>query len=216
MSFAKRRAAAAFALFAALSTAAPSGAATPAVDPWQALRELRRALAAAGELVGDFRQSYVPAGFTEAESERGEISLALPDCLRWDYLEPYPKSYLLCGSRLHVWTRGEPQGQRHFVDPEAQPGLDLLILPQPELEKRYRATVRQTAEGGLAIAFEPAGDQARLVEATVELDAARARPTALSYRDREGNRTRFDFGELRHFADATRFTAPPTIDWREP
>lgn len=200
-------------LSAALAGAAP---ASEAIDPWQALSELRLHLAAAGDLGAPFTQRYVPAGFADGDEESGEITLALPDCLRWDYVEPYPKAYLLCGSRLHIWVKGEPQGERLFVDPEEQPGLDLLLLPTAELEKRYRATAKIALQGRIEIQLLPSAGEARLAQATIELDPSTQRITTLAYRDREGNETRFRFGDFRQVEDPAIFTPPPTIDWREP
>lgn len=208
------------AIFAFVALCAPLAAAPPAeaeaIEPWQALSELRLHLAAAGDLAAPFTQRYVPAGFADGDEEKGEITLALPDCLRWDYVDPYPKAYLLCGARLHVWVKGEPQGERHIVDPEAQPGLDLLLLPTAELEKRYRATAKSALQGRIEIQLVPAAAEARLAQATIELDPSTQRITALAYRDREGNETRFRFGEFRQIEDPAIFTPPPSIDWREP
>jgi outer membrane lipoprotein-sorting protein len=213
----------AFAAIGASARGVEPGAATErgaepgaAIDPWQALQELRLHLAATGELAAPFTQSYVPAGFSTGEEERGEVALALPDCLRWDYSDPYPKSYLLCGARLHSWVRGEPEGQRMRVDTEGQAGLDLLLLPIDELTQRYRATATAAAGSRIAVTLRPANDASSLTEATFELDPSTQRPTRLDYSDREGNRTSFRFGEFGLLDDPARFTPPPAISWREP
>ncbi len=123
---------AAGALFLGLVTPALVAAApqAPAIDPWRALTELRLHLAASGALGAKFRQSYVPAGFATGDEETGRVALALPDCLRWDYSEPYPKAYLLCGSRLHTWVTGEPVVSRAQVKGEqADSGLTQGLDP---------------------------------------------------------------------------------------
>lgn len=209
-----------FGLLAVALLAPAGGAAAPAadagsIDPWRTLEELRRALDAAGDLQATFTQRYVPAGFADGDEERGAITIGLPDCLRWDYSEPYPKAYLLCGSRLHTWVRGEPQGQRLHVEPEEQPGLDLLLLPASDLSARYGATAKAAAAGRVEITLTPAKPDAGLAEATFEIDPSTHRPTALAYRDREGNVTRFAFGEFRKIDDAAIFTPPPSMEWKE-
>jgi outer membrane lipoprotein carrier protein len=190
--------------------------AEPAVDPWRALEELRLHLAASGDLAAPFTQTYVPAGFATGDEEQGKLTLALPDCLRWDYAEPYPKSYLLCGSRLHTWVQGEPQGQRLAVVPEEQPGLDLLLLSSAELRKRYSARGRAAAQGRIEVVLTPKAAESRLADVSFELDRATQRPTAIAYSDRDGNRTRFRFGDFRLIDDPAIFTPPPTLEWREP
>jgi len=192
--------------------AGPSG---DPVDPWQALAQLRLHLAASGALVGDFVQTFVPAGFASGEEESGRVALAIPDCLRWDYLTPYRKSYLLCGPWLHSWVEGEPRGQRVHVDLREQSGLDLLLLPVGELMRRYRASAR-TERGEIVVELEPTDAARALERVTIAFDPASQRPTALAYGDREGNATRFRFLGFRSIEDPDLFSPPGELEWTEP
>lgn len=195
--------------------AAP-GTPSPAIDPWQALTELRLHLAASGALAAGFRQSYVPAGFATGDEEVGRVALALPDCLRWDYSEPYPKSYLLCGSRLHTWVAGEPQGERLHVEARNEAGLDLLLLPVEQLKARYTAAARPAGGGAIAVELVPTAADSRIARAELHFDLASQRPTELSYRDRDGNLSTFRFGAFELLDDDTHFTAPTDLVWQEP
>ncbi len=185
------------------------------IDPWQALSELRLHLAASGALAAGFEQSYVPAGFATGDEESGRVALALPDCLRWDYSEPYPKSYLLCGSRLHTWVAGEPQGERLHVEARDEAGLDLLLLPVELLKARYTAVARQESGGRIAVELQPTAPGSLLAEATLAFDPSTQRPTALSYRDRDGNASHFSFSAFELLDDDTAFTPPATVVWKE-
>ena len=209
---------AAGALFLGLVTPALVAAApqAPAIDPWRALTELRLHLAASGALGAKFRQSYVPAGFATGDEETGRVALALPDCLRWDYSEPYPKAYLLCGSRLHTWVTGEPQGERLHVEARDEAGLDLLLLPVEQLQERYRAVAKVAAGGAIDVELVPTDPGSRIAQAQITFDLASQRPTALAYRDRDGNRSSFRFEAFESVGDATLFTPPSTLIWKEP
>src|SRR5688572_24784344 len=90
--------------------------AAAANDPWEVLEGARRSLVEAGPTGASFNQTYVPAGFTSGERESGQLAFALPDCLRWDYLDPFPKSFLLCGGVAHQWNPEDGTGQRFEVD----------------------------------------------------------------------------------------------------
>src|SRR3954471_2172584 len=79
-------------------------AAAQEVDPWAALKTVRQSLVDAGPTGASFVQTYIPSGFSSGEKESGKLALALPDCLRWDYTAPYPKSFLICGGVLHAWN----------------------------------------------------------------------------------------------------------------
>lgn len=199
---------------ALLFSPAIARAAEPA-DAWRALERLRRALAER-PLSGDFVQTFTPAGFTSGETENGRLAVSMPDCLRWDYVEPFRKSFLVCGSRAWSWVEGEPRGQRVTIDARREMGLDLLLLPAAELVERYRASVAEHSGGELELALEPLGEEAPLVAANLTLAAGGDRPSALDYRDREGNVTSFRFSNWRTLDDGGSFSPPPGIEWAEP
>jgi hypothetical protein len=191
-------------------------AAAPAPDPWRTLERLRVALAADGTLVAEFRQSFLPAGFTSGDVEAGELALAMPDCLRWDYRDPYHKTFLVCGDRAWSWVEGEPRGQRFTIAADREMGLDLLLLPAAELARRYRAVAVRTARGDLEITLEPLAAGAELVAATLLTDGNARRPLALDWRDREGSVTSFRFTGWRAGIDHEPFAPPLEVEWSEP
>jgi len=89
----------------------PAAVGAAEIDPWSVLSGVRESLVAAGPTGAEFSQVYVPAGFTSGEKEAGKLALALPDCLRWDYVAPYPKSFLLCAASSTPGTpRTRPAG----------------------------------------------------------------------------------------------------------
>jgi Outer membrane lipoprotein carrier protein LolA len=200
-----------------LYLAAPAAFAAPAnTDPWQALERLRGALASSGPLAADFSQSYVPAGFEAGDVERGTIAVSMPDCLRWDYREPFAKSFLVCGARAWSWVEGEPRGQRTTIDAEREMGLDLLLLSSASLADRYRATIAATPEGGSELTFEPLDPKSELVAATLVVASGGERPLALDWRDREGNVTSFRFDGWRAPSEPTPFAPPSELEWSDP
>lgn len=204
------------ALLLVILSVATAAASPPAEDPWEALDRLRQRMAAPGGLAAEFVQTFTPAGFASGEVESGRVALHLPDCLRWDYLDPYRKSFLVCGSRAHSWVEGEPRGQRTTIEARHEMGLDLLLLPIAELRGRYRAAAQTTPEGQLDLLLEPLAADSPLAAANLALDRARERLATLEYRDREGNVTSFRFSGYRALDDPDAFTPPPELDWQEP
>lgn len=204
------------ALVAIALAAAALGAEPATIDPWATLEKLRRALSDAGPLRGDFVQTYTPAGFASGETESGRIAASLPDCLRWDYLVPYRKSFLVCGSRAWSWVEGEPSGRRITIDARNETGLDLLLLRTGELEKRYGAQASRLADGGTELTLAPLDSDADLVVANLSLAPGDGRISALDYRDREGNVTSFRFSNWMPLADAEGFAPPAEVEWTEP
>ena len=189
--------------------------------PWSLLTSVRDSLVEAGPTRADFVQTYVPAGFSSGEEETGTLSLELPDCLRWDYSEPYPKSFLLCGDTAWYWNPEDGEGRRYPVERAEEPGLDLVLLGVDQLEERYRIERQDGAAGASAgdaadavtLELTPSEDSARLRSATLVVDPEARRILRLSYLDPEGNLTRFDLEDYRPLRDASAFEVPAGIEW---
>jgi len=200
----------------ALLVAAPSFAED--ATAWSVLDAARKSLAASGPERAEFVQTYVPAGFSSGEEESGRIAFRLPDCLRWDYSEPYPKSFLVCGERVYSWNAEDRRGQTAAVDRESQPGLDLLLLPVEELSGRYDASAEGTGSGRVAVHLEPRAGMAgrtELTGATLVVDTRSDRLVEVSYQDQEGNRTTFRISGYEALPDRGVFDPPGGISWEE-
>ena len=185
---------------------------------WAVLDTARKSLAASGPERAEFVQTYVPAGFSSGEEEAGRIAFRLPDCLRWDYDEPYPKSFLVCGERVYSWNSEDRRGQSAAVDRESQPGLDLLLLPVDELSGRYDAKAEDAGAGRVTVHLEPRAGmagQTELTGATLVVDTRSDRLVEVSYQDREGNRTTFRITGYEALPDRSVFDPPDGISWEE-
>lgn len=199
------------ALLLPLFTAVPAQAA----DPWQTLRSVRESLEAGGATTASFVQTYQAQGFETTETETGSIAFDLPDCLRWTYEEPYPKSLLLCGSIVHTWVPGDDAGRRYHVDPGNEPGLDLLLLSTEDLRVRYRAEARQGEEGTAVIHLEPLAGAAGLRSAALTVDEESHRLVALEYVDEEGGRNLYKITGYRPLTEDGTFTPPEGLEWSD-
>lgn len=195
-------------LFAALAVP------VAAQSPWELLEKLRSGLQAEGPLTAPFVQTYVPAGFSTGDSERGHLSMWLPDCLRWSYEEPQPKCFLLCGGEVYQWVPGEAAGRRFEVEAKDEPGLDLLLLSVESLRERYVASSARSPQGGWDIELATPPEAGRF-HARLSLDAAGKRVTALEYTDDEGNRTRFELGAATVLRHTALFRPPVDVTWSE-
>lgn len=184
-------------------------------DPWASLDRVRDSLAAAGPSRAAFTQTYVPAGFSSGETESGTLALSLPDCLRWDYRKPYSKSFLLCGEVAHYWNAEDRAGRRYTIDRENEPGLDLLLLGVEELKTRYRATQKRAENGRVTIDLVPRKRLEAVASASLVVDPVANRLVGISYRDREGNFTRFAISDYRRLDGDTTFDPPRHIRFQE-
>ena len=200
---------------AALLLLAGTGANAADSNPWTALESLRGGLRAQSPLQADFVQTYTPAGFTEGETEEGRVAISLPHCLRWDYAEPFAKSFLLCGDTAWFWNPGEPRGHRYPVRNQEAPGFDFFLMDTGELQLRYNARSRRTARG-LEVELQPIEPTEEVARAHVVIDTENSRVLSLGYEDAEGSTTRFELREYRQGAEQGQFTAPADIEWEDP
>jgi hypothetical protein len=190
-----------------------------APDPWKVLQGVRQSLVDSGPTAAAFTQTYIPAGFSSGDSESGRLALALPDCLRWDYQDPYPKGFLLCGGVAHSWNSQDKKGRRYRIDRKNEPGLDLLLLGVDDLKNRYRATSRILDGGRIAVDLAPLAAKGRQVEeltdASFVVDPAAQRLAEVSYHDREGNLTRFVIKDYKGLPRQGQFSPPSGIRWED-
>jgi len=199
----------------ALALVASAPALAEAADPWALLAQTRERMHEKGAQLWSFEQTYLPTGFDRGEIESGRVALDLPRCVRWDYDDPYPKSFLLCGEKLWSWNSGEPAGHVYDLD-QAQPGLDLLLLAVGDLKERYTATA-QAAGGAVRVQLapkeKPGADAHVLRDAAILIDKD-GQLRELTYRDAEGNRTTFRFANRRPLAEDKLFTPPADLKWQ--
>lgn len=182
------------------------------IDPWSQLRALKDGLT--GEIVSaDFVQTFLPSGFSSGDEETGVLSISIPDCLRWDYHQPYSKTYLVCGQEAYTWNEGEPQGRRFLLENDSEPGLDFLRLQIEKLESRYSVESEVLGETQLEIVFTPVDPAHSLVSARIILDMESHRLSRLTYEDLEGNQTRFEVSRYRPISGPPPFDLPMDVDW---
>jgi outer membrane lipoprotein-sorting protein len=182
-------------------------------DPWESLRTVRQGLTVDAPLTAEFVQTYVPAGFEAGERETGRLYVSLPDCLRWDYEEPYPRNYLLCGRTVWAWSPDEPDGDR-FADVSVdEAGLDFLLLSAGRLAERYEATAAGGADGTVTLDLTPTSPETPFRHARIVLDLAASRPIEIAYEDHEGNETRFVLSSFAPQPDAAVFSPPEGLEW---
>ena len=161
-------------------------------------------------------QSFIPSGFGDGEEETGRLWISLPTCLRWDYGEPFPKSFLLCDDTAYYWNPGEATGSRYPIENEEAPGLDFFLLTSAELRLRYNATSERLTSGNVHIALEPIRPTDDVVSLEVVVDTDNDWIAELGYEDSEGNRTWFSLTGFVVGAPPGTFAPPAGVTWEDP
>lgn len=191
-------------------------------DPWNVLAEVRDQLRAESPLATTFTQTFLPSGFSTGDMESGVLFIDLPRCLRFEYREPFPKNFLLCGDWVYTWNPGDPSGRRFLTNDGEAEGLDLLRLEVDVLKTRYRAEFSADEADRTVIRLIPEDEAADIREASIEIGrheepaqaTAAGHLLALAYEDRSGNQTRFEITDHRKLETRGEFE-PPTLEWLE-
>lgn len=199
----------------AVATASPAGAADD-TNPWSLFDRVRAELQGKSPLAAHFVQNFIPSGFGDGEQEEGTLWMSLPQCLRWDYGEPFPKSFLLCDDTAYYWNPGEPSGKRYPIENEEAPGLDFFLLTSADLKLRYNATSERLTDGRIHIALEPIRPTDDVVSLEVVVDPENDRIVELGYADSEGNRTWFALSDYAQGAPPGTFSPPAGVTWEDP
>ena len=206
--------AASLAVLAVLCTVSTAAGTEDSLDPWQVLDTLRGNLSATPQKAS-FVQEYRPAGFSSGDRERGDLYLAIPECIRWDYLEPYPKSFLLCETVIHAWNPGEGAGRRFTFSDSDEPGIDLLRLQLEQLQQRYSAQLEKDQQESVVVVLSPRSESFAIAEARLTIDGPAEHLIGLSYIDREGNTSRFEISDYQPLSERAVFEPPTGLEWME-
>ena len=206
-------------LVAALATADGGRAETrqPAaagLEPWTLLLDLRSALIGDSPLTVEFDQTFTPAGFSAGDTESGSLAISLPNCLRWDYYDPFPRSFLLCRELAYSWNPGEASGRRYRIADDERHGLDLLRLDVDTLRLRYSAEI-ESHEDGFSVFLQPLDDTTDIRHASLTVAPGGDRLLAITYEDVEGNTTSFALRDYTPSTSSDLFAPPIDVEWIE-
>src|SRR6266702_139029 len=112
------------------------------------------------DLEARFVQTYTYASFGKSQTSRGTLRVKKPGKLRWDYLEPTPKTIVVNGPRL---VQYEPDANQAYVDEHfdatALSAAVTFLLGKGRLEKEF--ALSSTAPGRLVLTPRQADGRVR-------------------------------------------------------
>ncbi len=165
-------------------TAAPDGRAL--ARKVQALYERTR------DLQATFVQTYTYAGGRKLVS-RGTLRVKKPGMMRWDYLEPEPKTIAVVGSRLVQWEPavGQAYVDEHF-DATAMSAAVTFLLGKGDLEKEFEVSSKEPG----SLHLEPKRPDPRVASVTLTVSPD-GEVTATQVVDGSGNVNAMRFEAVR-------------------
>jgi len=144
------------------------------------------------DLEAGFVQTYTYTGGRKLVS-RGILRLKKPGMMRWDYVEPEPKTIAVVGSRLVQWEPGVGQAyvDEHF-DATAMSAAVTFLLGKGDLDREF--VISSPEPGTLRLEPRRADPRVESVTLTVSPDGE---VTATRVLDGSGNANAIGFERVR-------------------
>ena len=154
---------------------------------------VNRALSANEGYQADFVQKFIPKGFTKERVERGTVIFGSAPRMRWSYRAPEKKEFVFDGSTSWLYAPADRQVTVATLGEKERKSLPWVLLSDPaSLGREYK--VRETRRGGeVETVLDPRSADALVRDLTVVTGASDGRIRKISYADRQGNRTTFEF-----------------------
>lgn len=191
-------------MLAILAAAASAGAA-----------EIDNAAAAMAGTEAAFTQRFTPKGFTNSQIESGSVIFGTLPKMRWSYNKPEEKVFVFDGAQSWFYVAADKQVTVATLDDRRKSELPFLLIGDPTARERL-FVVNETKRGNsIVVSLQPRSESASIRNIIVTIAPATHLIQQLTYSDREGNRTEFDFSGFHRKAttpDLFRFAPPPGVE----
>jgi outer membrane lipoprotein carrier protein len=177
--------------------------------------ELDRAAAALAGTEAQFTQRFTPKGFKNSQVDSGSVVFGTLPMMRWSYTRPEEKLFVFDGGRSWFYIPAEKQVTVMTIDERRRAELPFLIIGDPAARER-NFVIRETTKGGTVLAtLQPRDASALIRSVTITIAASTHAIQRVSYSDRDGNETTFDFSGFTSRTvspDFFRFTPPAGVE----
>jgi outer membrane lipoprotein carrier protein len=177
--------------------------------------ELDRAAATLAGTEAQFSQRFTPKGFKNSQVESGTVVFGSLPMMRWSYSRPEQKVFVFDGHRSWLYIPAEKQVTVATLDEERRSELPFLVIGDPAARDRH-FVVRETTQGSsIVTTLQPRAASAMIRNVTITIAAATHVIQRVTYTDREGNETTFDFSNSSRrnvTPDFFRFTPPTGVE----
>jgi outer membrane lipoprotein carrier protein len=152
-------------------------------------------------LQADFVQRKESHLLAEPSVSTGRLYFHAPDEVRWDYEKPFAMTVLLAGGVATTYRPDEKRAERIEIGRMQRKIFGFLSTAEPldRLVLYFVVTLRDPGtSGNYELVLDPSSHriQKRLKRVTIEIDRHAYLPVAVSYVERDGDRTAYSFSNL--------------------
>jgi outer membrane lipoprotein carrier protein len=181
-------------LTGALLAPPPQGAASPAAEALA--RKLEQRQRGVTDLTARFVQTYRSGLIGREVVERGTLSIKKPGRMLWEYRQPEKKTFVADGKSYYFYVPADKQViVRAQAKDKSIPAL--LLSGEAGLLAEFGVSLEENAPAGLRrLRLVPRKADPDVEWVTVDVDAG-DRIRAITVADVQGNRSRFEFEDIR-------------------
>src|SRR4051794_31698743 len=177
--------------------------------------EIDRAAAALGGTEAQFTQRFTPKGFKNSQIDSGSVVFGTLPMMRWTYSRPEQKIFVFDGSRSWFYLPAEKQVTMTTIDDQRRSELPFLVIGDPSARERNFIVHETTRGSNVVTTLQPRNGSAMIRNVTITIASATHAIERVSYSDRDGNETTFDFSGFTRRAvtpDFFHFTPPAGVE----
>src|SRR5258708_4017556 len=164
--------------------------------------EIDRAAAALAGTEAQFTQRFTPKGFKSSQVDSGSVIFGTLPMMRWTYAKPEQKVFVFDGNRSWFYLPAEKQVTVTSIDDQRRSDRHFIVR-----EPTHGPTITTT--------LQPRDAAAMIRNVTITSAAATHAIERVSYSDRDGNETTFDFSGFTKrtvTTDLFHFTPPAGVE----
>jgi outer membrane lipoprotein carrier protein len=173
--------------------AAPAAVAPPAAEALaRRIEERQRNIQ---DLQGRFTQTYRSGVLGRDVVERGTVSIKRPGRMRWEYRDPEAKTFVSDGKSFYFYV---PADKQVIVRDQADSrGVTAMLLSgRVEILNQFDVGLEASPGGGSRLRLSPRKPDGEVDRIYLDVDTT-DRIRTIEILDPQGNRSRFDFQDLR-------------------
>ena len=192
-------------LWMVLAAAPDAGSAAPAVSPVAPSPEVKALVGrmqafyeSTQDFTANFRQDYAYKTFGRTVTSTGTVAFKKPGQMRWDYLTPAKRSFVLSADKVYGWDPGAQTLTRADLPSSALSTSVTFLWGKGQLLDEF-TIVRVPCEAcqGTLLLLTPRKKDARFRELRLELDPKTAQVRRSVVVDPDGSENTILFSELR-------------------
>src|SRR5450755_1628229 len=151
------------------------------------------------DLKTSFRQTYVSRALHQTLKSEGRMAFKKPGMIRFDYLEPEPKTFTVKGDHIVTYIPAAHQAMEGSFKADQLSASVTFLWGRGNLGAEFQISRVEAPElgAGLALHLVPLRPDPRFKELTFLLDPKTWAVRATSVTDGAGNQNRFEFTDLK-------------------